>query len=158
MKLNFYILALASLFLTLSCASTPIDRGTINPENISEDDLVKIIINKDISVLKINENDVEFLNIEKSIMYGESRREQIIKIPPGFYIFHVKHSDGVSFPDRPIPVIAQLVKSNTYLLGWEKQILSKRTPTSPERALLSIHIYLYNKKIKGEDVTIKLNK
>jgi len=151
MFLKFGLLLVFVLFV-ISCASKPlpIDRGIINPGNIPEENLVTLIINKDISVVRFNNADVNWTNIINGIRY-----DQIVKIPPGINTFDVRHSDGVSYPNLPIQLIAQLNSSNTYLLNWEKHTMPLLTPTSPPITLITFHVNLFNNNIKGEEVTIQ---
>ena len=148
MKVFRLLFSLAAVLVVLSCASVslPIDRGVINPGNLPEEELAVLIINKDISVLEYNNEEVEWLNI------NNGRREQIVKIPPGFSFFHVKHSDGVSFTNLPVILSAYLEGANTYFLTWDKFI----PPSNSGIVLIRYHIYQFSDSDMEKDVLIRL--
>ena len=135
----FYLLVLSFS----SCASSSIiNRGIINPDNLSEEDLITLYVDKFTFVNSIND-----INVNWKMAIGPLR-DQIVKIPSGMYTFLVQYQSGEFHSVNEIPVTAQLESGNTYFMRNKRHVIARNIHT------VTYHIYLYNDNTLGEEVTI----
>jgi len=138
MRLKMSVCLVGVLSLLLSCASQPIDKGAINPENVPEEDLVTVYINAYTVVDKVD-------NIEINWPW-DFDKFRFVKISSGDHTFEVRFRSGSSYTMSPVSVPGRFERGNTYLLISE--IKGNR---------VSFHFYLYNDNQKGAEVTLYPN-
>jgi len=133
MKKNYAALIIVVLIFTISCAST-VDLGTYNSVNNPEEDLVTLHISNRCYIERIDNYIVD----KQTALYNK----KIVKLNPGVHTFFTKYKDFYSYTTSSIPVTAKLEKGNMYFLDFDIY-----------RQHVSYHIFLYNKKKKGKEVT-----
>lgn len=99
----------------LSCQTThaPIDRGIINPDGISEAELVTLITNESIDIRKIDGKNTNFNN------ETHDQHSQTVKINPGVHTFDIYFNNGAVFTVFPKSVVANLEQGKTYYIKGE---------------------------------------
>ncbi|MDR1903511.1 MAG: hypothetical protein LBQ88_14700 [Treponema sp.] len=130
------------LMALISCASVPVDRGTYNPNNAAENDLVTLYIDGCIDVAEMDNEPVSWW-----IQNGNNYQEQMVRIPKGVHSFLARYHDGTRFTLTSLTVTGQFTTGNSYLL--------KGVITGP---IVVMQIVQYNDGIIGDDVTLDLNK
>jgi len=140
MKTKTVAFVIGVFLLFVSCASGP--EGIHNPENIQEEDLITLNVDHALNIERIDDTVVDW----------HSSRDYIIKLPSGVHTLYTRYQSGGLYTSQPAPVKAQFEQGNTYLLT---HIRSTEYSAFSQFQLVSYHIYLYNDKKEGEEVTLK---
>jgi len=135
-KMSVFLIA-GVLSLLLSCASQPIDKGAINPENVPEEDLIELYIARFIVVSAVDNIKVDWqdpLNDEK-----------LLKIPAGDHSFSISFNNGYVYSRFSTTLTYQFEKGNTYFLDYDSKNMGK------------FHLFLYHNNKAGAEIAAKPN-
>jgi hypothetical protein len=138
MKIKNITLITGVLLFILSCSSQP---SIYNPENIREDDLVTLYIDRYCKIQRVDNILADWL--------PSNNKTKIVKIPVGLHTFYARYDDGNAYTRYYAPLTAQFERGNTYLLNYS-QALESNLGVS-----VSFSINLYNNKKKGLQVSFK---
>lgn len=108
-KLLIIVLGLSFLIQGFVMAKE-IDRGIINNDNTSEEDLVTLTIHKYISIVSIDNETIKW-NKPK-----QGTNSQIVQMSPGIHTFTVNYNTGTVYTIHPVTVIGQFVKGQSYIM------------------------------------------
>ena len=135
MKIKTALFFIGTMLFVMSCASTPYDLGTHNPENIPEEDLVTVYID---NLCKVQRIDNLLLDIDNN-------KYQMVRIPPGLHTFYIRYGNvWVGFTQLYAPVVADLIKGNTYKL--DASVTGRR---------VYYKILMYNDKKEGANIALQ---
>jgi hypothetical protein len=134
MKIKTVAFVIGVVLLVVSCASAKIH----NPEDIPEEDLITVYVHRFLEVQQVDKTDVKWFSIAQFSEYT-------VKIPPGVHTLYTRYDNGAYATSMPMPITAQFEQGNTYILTYTQDWYR-----------VSFHIYLYNGKKKGKEVTLKL--
>jgi len=149
MKIKTVITVIGALLFVVSCASQPVDLGAYNPDNLSEEDLVTLFIQEQVKVQQID---------NEKVNWSVGDQQMMIKIPSGLHVFQVSYSNSYG---RPIAVMAEFKQGNAYLLSTTQENVRTVPMGNGQTARISqisFHIYLYNEKTEGAEISLDINK
>ena len=148
MKNNCIAFCILISLLLISCA-TSVTREPINPNDLPEEELVTVVIHRNLFIQKFNNEDVDWP--KSNFWFGHIPLN--IKIPSGMHTFHVRYNDGKLYTDKYTPTSAILESGNTYLVIGEVQESKSFLNFSGFGPRVLYNIYKYNNKKIGEKVT-----
>ena len=128
------IIIIGTLILFNSCASQPVDIGLYNPNNLNEEELVSLVINRAIKVHKIDNEEVDW-TIDKD-------KHRVIKIPSGEHTFSVSFLHYNYYTLIPERLNCQFERGNTYLLDFSIKQENRKS-------IVYFYIFLYNDNKRG---------
>jgi hypothetical protein len=126
----YSIICFIAILGIMSCST--IDRGVFSSDDVSEEDLVTLYIDKYIIMSRVNGETVDWKALG---------RLQILKIPSGMSSFMFKFNSAVGYTN----ITASLDKSKTYILTYKIHSSSNT---------VSYHVHLFDGKKKGSEIPI----
>jgi len=148
MKANHITFIIIISFLLFSCV-TSITREPINPNNLPEEELVTVVIHRNLFIQKFDNEDVDWPKVD----WWWGHVPLNIKIPSGMHTFHVRYSDGKMYTNSYTPISARLESGNIYLVIGEVQDSKSFLGISKIGPRVVYNIYKYNNNKIGDKVT-----
>ena len=107
------ILSLIALFGCTSLPTEPIDHGTYNPDGVAAEELVRLNIGNYISVLKIDDQNVEWDSSDNKFA------PHFVTVPQGNHVFSVSYRSREVFTLMPSKLISHLEAGEEYLIDGQ---------------------------------------